>query len=82
MSEDNTNQQIMAMADARAREGMEPLTDDDILLKWQRVRDGALEWMHQSVKFARSKGTKEAERIYNMACRHIENIERKKERMR
>jgi hypothetical protein len=70
------------MAAARARDGMEPKSDDEILQDWNRVRDGAQEWILQSVKSASGKGTKEAERIYNMACRHIENIERKKERMR
>jgi len=75
MTEPDVKSEIMRLAQERARAGKPPMADAEILDRWKRIRDGALAWLEQSVLYA--KGVKEAEQLYNRACREIAQMERR-----
>jgi hypothetical protein len=59
----------------RDREGKEPFTHEEVLLKLKRIRDGAIIWMAECVKTASSRGIGSACTALENAMRNIERIE-------
>ena len=66
---------IRQLAQGRNRAGKEPLTREEILAGWYRIRDGAQAWAEQCVVMGSSKGSNSALELYGRAIIEIERIE-------
>jgi hypothetical protein len=60
------------LAEDRMRGGKDPLSEEDVIERLKKIRDGALIWVEECILSANPKGTGSAESLFKFACHELE----------